>query len=1042
MSIYESAVKKPVTTALIFVAIVVLGLFSFTRLSVDLYPKIELNQITVMTTYSGASAADIEQNVTKRLETALSTVTDLKKITSNSKDNISLVVLEFEYGTSMDEAVNDIRSVIDLQRNFLPDECESPVILKFSSDMMPVAFLSARTSSKNVQGLYKILEDKVANPINRLDGVASVSISGAPQREIQVLADPRKMEAYRVTVEQLAAVISAENRNVPGGNIDVGTQTYSVRVDGEFSASDELNDIVIGSFNGKNIYVKDVATVKDTLKERSTEVFTNGVLGSSIVIQKQSGANVVEIADRIKAALPEIQNTLPEDIKLDMILDTSEFIKDSISSLTETVVLAGVFVMLVVLFFLGRWRATVIIILTIPVSLVAAFIYLMVTGNTLNIISLSSLSIAIGMVVDDAIVVLENITTHIERGSKPKDAAIYATNEVAVAVIASTLTIIAVFFPLTMVTGLAGIMFKQLGWIVTIIIAVSTYAALTLTPMLASKMMRKDPKRSKAFSYIYAPIEKFLNSLDRVYVSTLRYSLKHRFTVIIASFLMFVSSIFLVFLVGADFFPATDNSQIGINVELPVGTRVEQARKLNNYLYTKWKEKYPEVEAYQSMMGQSDGSNVFMSMRNSGTHLITYTARLVKASERERDIFEISDEIRKDLAEIPEIYRYEVIPGGSNGGMGSGGSTYEMNVLGYNMDDAEKVAKKVSEIMKKTEGLRDVKLSREDYMPQLKVVFDRKKLAMNNISLTSAASAVRNRINGIITSKFREAGEEYDIVVRNDLKNRQSIEDIENILIYNSQGKSVRLAEVGSVIEGFAPPTIEHLDRERVIKVSGLIYKRALGDIAKDVNKEVAKLQLPPMIAVKASGTIEDQQDSFRDMFTLLILVIMLVYIVMAAQFESFRDPFIIMTSILFAFTGVFFALWLTNTPLSLIALIGGVMLVGIVVKNGIVLIDYINLNRERGMSVMRGVLNGGNSRLRPVLMTTATTILGMVPMAMGIGEGSETWQPMGIAIIGGLTLSTFLTLIVVPTIYASFHIGDIKRKRRKMAKQKWETTN
>ena len=505
---------------------------------------------------------------------------------------------------------------------------------------------------------------------------------------------------------------------------------------------------------------------------------------------------------------------------------------------------------------------------------------------------------------------------------------------------------------------------------------------------------------------------------------------------------MFVSSIFLVFLVGADFFPATDNSQIGINVELPVGTRVEQARKLNNYLYTKWKEKYPEVEAYQSMMGQSDGSNVFMSMRNSGTHLINYTARLVKASERERDIFEISDEIRKDLAEIPEIYRYEVIPGGSNGGMGSGGSTFEMNVLGYNMDDAEKVAKKVSEIMKKTEGLRDVKLSREDYMPQLKVVFDRKKLAMNNISLTSAASAVRNRINGIITSKFREAGEEYDIVVRNDLQNRQSIEDIENILIYNTQGKSVRLAEVGSVIEGFAPPTIEHLDRERVIKVSGLIYKRALGDIAKDVNKEVAKLQLPPMIAVKASGTIEDQQDSFRDMFTLLILVIMLVYIVMAAQFESFRDPFIIMTSILFAFTGVFFALWLTNTPLSLIALIGGVMLVGIVVKNGIVLIDYINLNRERGMSVMRGVLNGGNSRLRPVLMTTATTILGMVPMAMGIGEGSETWQPMGIAIIGGLTLSTFLTLIVVPTIYASFHIGDIKRKRRKMAKQKWETTN
>lgn len=1035
MKLYESAVKKPVTTALIFIAVVVLGLFSYTKLSVDLYPEIELNMATVMTTYSGASAADIETNVTKRLETALSTVSDLKKISSNSKDNISLITIEFEYGTNMDEAVNDIRSVLDMQKNYLPDDAESPVVFKFSTDMMPVMFISARTS-QNAQGLYKILEEKVANPINRINGVASTSISGAPQREIQILTDPDKMQAYNIADEQIAALISTGNSNVPAGSIDVGSDTYSVRIDGELKESDQIKDMIIGSYLGKNIFVKDVATVKDTLKERATEIVTNGVRGATIVIQKQSGANVVDIADRINKELPNIKASLPPDVKLEVILDTSEFIKDSIRSLTNTVMLAAILVMLVVLFFLGRWRATFIIILTIPVSLIAAFIYLMITGNTLNIISLSSLSIAIGMVVDDAIVVLENITTHVERGTKPKDAAIYATNEVAVAIIASTLTIIAVFFPLTMVSGLAGIMFKQLGWIVTIVISVSAVAALSLTPMLASRLLTKDPKRSKLFNFLYGPIELALDALDRGYESFLTWALRNRFIVLASGFLLFVGSLLLLGKVGTDFFPASDNAQIGISIELPVGTRVEQTRTLNTYLYNLWKDKYPEVEIFQSSLGQSDGSNLFMSMRSSGTYMISYTARLSKASQRKRDIFEISDEMRKDLAAIPEIYRYEVTPGGSNMGFGSGGTALEMDVLGYNMADADSVANKVADIMRNTKGLRDVKLSRENYTPQLQVVFDREKLAMNNLTMTGAATVVRNRINGLIVGKFREDGEEYDIVVRNAVKNRTEIEDIKNIIIYNSKGKGVRMSEVGDVIEGFAPPSIDHLDRERVVKVTGFVYKRALGDIASDVSAEIKKISLPPMIDIQVAGSVQEQQESFSDMLTLLLLVVLLVYIVMAAQFESFRDPFIIMFSLPFAFTGVFLALWLTGTSLSLIALIGAVMLVGIVVKNGIVLIDYINLNKERGATVRKSVISGGKSRLRPVLMTTLTTILGMIPMAMGMGEGSEIWQPMGISIIGGLTISTLLTLIVIPTIYTSFHVGDIKRRRRAHSKQ------
>jgi HAE1 family hydrophobic/amphiphilic exporter-1 len=640
------------------------------------------------------------------------------------------------------------------------------------------------------------------------------------------------------------------------------------------------------------------------------------------------------------------------------------------------------------------------------------------------------------MVVDDAIVVLENITSHIEKGSKPKDAAIYATNEVAVAVIASTLTIISVFFPLTMVTGLAGIMFKQLGWIVTIIISVSTIAALTLTPMLSSKMLRKDAKRSKAFMFFYAPIERGLNALDNWYEKLLRLAVNNRFVVIALSAAIFIASLVLLSKVGTDFFPESDNSQIAITVELPVGSRVEQARKLNDFLYSKWIEKYPEIEILQATLGQSDGSNVFMAMMSSGTHIVSFTARLKDPSERKRDMFEIGDEMRKDLQELPELYRFTVTPGGG-GGMGmAGGNNLELDVLGYDLDNSEMVAEKIAEIMKSTEGLRDVKLSRENYTPQFQVVFDRNKLALNGLNMTAAATVVRNRINGVTASYFREDGEEYDIVVRNDIAFRTTVEDINNILLLNNQGKAVRLSEVGKVIESFAPPSIEHLDRERVIKVTGSIFKRSLGDIAEDVNKEVAKIDLPQGIAVELSGSIEEQQESFGDMFTLLALVVLLTYIVMAAQFESFRDPFIIMFSLPFAFSGVFVALWLTGTTLSLIALIGAVMLVGIVVKNGIVLIDYINLNKERGASVKRSVIAGGKSRLRPVLMTTLTTILGMFPMALGIGEGSEIWQPMGIAIIGGLTLSTVLTLIVMPSIYTAFHAGDIKKGRKRWAKQ------
>ncbi|MFV0391202.1 MAG: efflux RND transporter permease subunit, partial [Paludibacteraceae bacterium] len=527
MKIYESAVRKPIMTILVFVAVIILGLFSLRSLPVDLMPKIDMNMLMVVTTYQGASAADIETNVTRPLENVLNTVPSLKELTSSSRENRSIVTLQFEYGKDLDELTNDVRDKLNLVKAMLPDNAEEPIIMKFTTDMIPVVMFSA-TADKSVPALYRILDDNVANRLARIDGVGSVSISGAPQREIQVYVDPVKIEAYHLTVESIAQAIGTENLNTPGGTMDVGNETFSLRVQGEFKDPRELNNVVVGNYGGKPIFLSDVATINDGFEERAQESYTNGKQGALIVIQKQSGANTVDIAKQIFKALPEIQKNLPPDVKLEVINDTSDNIQNTISGLAETVLYAFLFVILVVLFFLGRWRATIIIILTIPVSLVASFIYLYATGGTLNIVSLSSLSIAIGMVVDDAIVVLENITTHIERGSRPKSAAVHGTNEVSLSVIASTLTLIAVFFPLTLVTGFAGVMFKELGWIVTIIMIVSTVCALTLTPMLSSQMLRLDRNQRSLTKKIYGPIKRFLDKLDNGYSRLVNWTVRNR----------------------------------------------------------------------------------------------------------------------------------------------------------------------------------------------------------------------------------------------------------------------------------------------------------------------------------------------------------------------------------------------------------------------------------------------------------------------------------------------------------------------------------
>ena len=1035
MSLYSSSVKRPVTTILVFVAVIIIGLFSLKKLPIDLYPDIDTNTIMVMTSYAGASAQDIEQNVTRPLENTLNSVQHLKHITSKSRENISVITLEFEYGYDIDVLTNDVRDKLDMVSSRMPDDADTPIIFKFSSDMIPIVLLSAQ-ATESTPGLYKILDENVANALARVDGVGSVSIGGAPKREIHIYLDPIRMEAYNLSVETIAAIIGAENRNIPGGTFDIGSETYSLRVQGEFKDPSEMAKIVVGASNGGVIHLSDVARIDDSLEERAQEAYNNGVRGAMIIVQKQSGANSVEISNKVRKILPTIQKTLPSDVKLDYIVDTSDNIRNTIASLVETVLYALLFVVIVVFFFLGRWRATIIIVLTIPISLIASFIYLYATGNTLNIVSLSALSISIGMVVDDAIVVLENVTTHIERGAEPKQAAVHGTNEVAISVIASTLTLIAVFFPLTLVTGMTGVLFRQLGWMVTIMMIISTTAALSLTPMLCSRMLRLQRTQGPLFKKFYGPIEKVLDGLDNVYARTLDVAVTHRWITSAIALGIFVASLFLTRFIGSEFFPTSDNSRLGVTLELPIGSRVEIAKDVCARLYKEWTEKYPEIKVFNYTVGQASSDNTFASLQDNGTHIMSMNIRLVDPKDRKRGISEIAALMREDLKQYPELKKYLVNVGGMRGGGMSGQSTIDYEIYGYDFAKTDSVAQRLKRVLEGIKGAADINISRSDYQPEYQVDFDREKLAIYGLNLSTAAMALRNRINGSTASYYREDGDEYDIKVLYTPEHRQSVSDIENILIYNTLGQGIRLKEVGSVVERFTPPTIERKDRERIITVSTVVQDRPMSEIIAEAQPQIDKLDIPQGVSISISGSYEDQQDSFSDLGMLAVLIIVLVYIVMASQFESFTYPGIIMTSIMFAFSGILLILWLTGTNLNIMSMIGGIMLIGIVVKNGIVLIDYISLNRERGMSVRRSVIDGGHSRLRPVLMTSLTTILGMVPMAIGSGEGAEMWRPMGVAVIGGLTFSTILTLLFVPTMYTIFAYNGIKRTRKKLHKK------
>ena len=1033
MSIYRKAVNNPVTTALVFVALALFGVYSLINISIDRFPKFDANVILVMTSYPGASAEDIENNLSKLLENSLNGVSDLKNITSNSKENISIVALEFNEGVDIDVATNDVRDKLDAVNSQLPDGASMPMIFKFSLDEMPIMIMAA-TANESLPALEKILDDQVATPLARVSGVGTVSVAGAPEREIQVYCDPNKLEAYGLSISTISNIIAYENKNIPSGSLDVGSNSYTIRVEKEFDDPHQMEDIVVGYSGGKAVYLRDVARVEDTIQEKYQEAYINGQPGAQIVIQKQTDANAVSVIKGVKKEMEKIVKTLPADIQVTTVMDSSTNIINSINSLKETILVTFLIVMLVVYLFLGRWRATFIIILSIPISLLASLMYLFATGNTLNIISMSALSLAIGMVVDDAIVVLENISTHLERGAKPKEAAVHATQEVGISVVASTLTMLCVFMPLTMINGMAGVMFKQLGWITSIIMVVSTIGALTLIPMLCSQFLRYKPKTGKLHDLIFGNFNKFLNWLSRGYGRLINWCVRHRTIVVCAALAVFAATVLLLGpKVKTEYFAKSDQGRITLNLELPAGTGQDITRSLAHELYGRFKEAIPEIEACSYSLGEADAENSYAAMQSNGTHIMAFNINIGSMSTRERSCSEIADVVRGILAEYPEFKKIKVTEGG--GGQG-GASTVDVEIYGFDFDETDRIANEIKGKMLDGGLCSQVTLSRDEYIPGYQVDFDRTKLAVNGLNSTTAAAFLRASVNGSTQSYYREDGEEYDIRVRLAPEFRTSLEDIENIMVYNNQGKGIRIKDLGQVVETQVPPTIERKNRERMITVQGVVANGvALSDAVAQAQKCIDSTEMPSDFAVKIGGSFEDQQETFGQLVTLLIMIIVLVYIVMASQFESFMSPFVIMFSIPFAFVGVIIGLVVTGTPLGVMGLIGILILMGIVVKNGIVLIDYTILQRERGVGIIEASVIAAKSRLRPILMTTLTTVLGMLPMALGTGEGAETWRSLGMVVAWGLSISTLVTLVIIPTIYASFATGQEKRKQKKAAK-------
>ena len=1030
MKIVNFAVKRPVTMIILIAVVIILGFFTLSRMAVDLFPEMKLPVAAVITSYNGAGPEEIESQVSKPIEDTVATLSNVKKVTSTSSSGSSTVIIQYNWGTDMDNATTEIREKIGLIDAYLPDGADKPLVVKMDPTMMPVMQMGITSKNMSMGQIQALAEDVIQPRLERISEVASVTIAGGQEREVQVEVDPVKLENYGLTLSQVNQVLQAENFNMSSGKVVEGSRQYFVRNLQQFESVDDIKNVAITTTTGNTVYLRDIAVIKDGYKENTQMTRVDGGAAVGIACMKQTDANTVKACEAVKEEIAQLEKEYNMDLTVKVIMDQSSYINDSLNTTKKQIVEGALLAVVVLLFFLRNIRSTFIIFTSIPLSIVAAFVLMYFNHNTLNLITLGGLALGVGRIVDDSIVVFENIYRHRSLGMPPMEAAVTGASEVGNAVIAATLTIIAVFLPIMFTEGLASILFKPMALTISFAIVASLAVALTVIPLMSSRMltdraMEKINLGTGRTRKIMDSFGHWIDNLGERYKILLHWSLGHRKIIILSVTGLMIVSIALTPLVGAEFMPKMDSGQISINIETDKGSTLENTDKIVDQV-EKEVGKIPEVYTRYTSVGSS--GNYLAS--GSETDKATIYVELVDRSKRDKNVDTIAEEIRNNLVNVAGA-KIEVNTMDATSSSGSTGGPINVQIRGDDLQQLQSLSTQIANIVKSVPGTREVSSSVADGNPEIQVQIDRLRASSYGLTPMQVASEVRNAMNGTVATRYKVEGDEVDVKVRYAPQGHEDLASLENLTILSPRGNVVKLSQVADFELAQGPVQIDREDQVRKAEVNAYLLNRDLNSVIKDIQSKVNKMNLPAGYTVTYEGENQDMMDSFGSLGIALILAIILVYAVMAIQYESFFNPFVIMFSIPTALIGVVLGLLMTGRSFSVPSFIGLIMLVGIVVSNAIVLVDYLKQLRERGMERNAAIIEAGRVRLRPILMTAFATILAMLPLSLGLGQGAEWGAPLATVIIGGLVVSTFITLVLVPVIYSLFDDWGRKLRRK-----------
>ena len=1016
MFLPDLSIKRPVFILMQVAAVIVLGWIAYTRIPVDLMPDVQFPFMSITTIYPGTGAKEMESDVTKKIEEEMSSISGLKNIYSTSAEGYSQVLLEFNLDVKVRDADMDVREKMSKARSEIPQEAEEPTIERFDISATPV-MIFALSSDMPLDQLRTLADDKVKNKIEQTEDVAGVDLVGGLEREIKVEMDSRKLEAYDLPIQQVINVLSSENLNVPGGRMDQEPREIILRTTGEFQTVDQINNIIVGNRQGVSIYLRDIAQVKDSFKEQREIAKLNGKPSVSFIVHKQSGGNTVKVCDNLKKTFVQLKKELPSGTTIEIASDQSKFIQRSVNDTMRTLYLGALFVTLVVFFFMGNLRSTLIAALAIPTSIFATFILMYVFGYTLNMMTLMALSLAVGILIDDAIVVRENIFRHIEEGMESEKAASFGASEVGLAVMACTFTIVAVFLPVAYTGGIVGKFFKAFGFTVAFAILYSLWDSFTMAPMLSARFMGKQKGEAGIQKRLFMPFERFYEKVNRGYRKLLEWALNHKIVVLAIALLLFLLSLSILPFIGKELFPQGDRGEFNVYLETAVGSSISNTEavttKVENLLLS-----YSEVQAVFTTIGLNQGA----------ANQATVRVELIPLKERKRNTDQVENELRRKLSEFPGV-KAEVSMIGMFEGQAQE-SPIELYIKGPDIDVLDRLSSQVLEIVKSTPGTVDADRSLRGGKPEIQVVIDREQANRLGISTGQVASTLRSMVDGTVATKYKELDKEIDIRVSLPPNQKNNLADIAAVRLQTSNGSSVPLKAIARFVEATGPTTISRQNRERLATITANTTDRALGSIMDDINRQTAQLSMPAEYKIEARGYAETMGEMFSNLVLALALAVIFIYMVLASQFNSFLHPFTIMLALPLAIVGALFAVFLTGQRINMQTMVGVILLFGIVTKNSILLVDYTITLRKRGMDRLQALLTAGPVRFRPIVMTSVAMIMGMLPAALGTGEGGEWRQGMGITVIGGLITSTFLSLIIVPIAYTL--VDDFEKKFKK----------